>query len=197
MSDFAVKTDNSNSAELLEVYTHDIFYYADEYINTVMDGEKDKKNIKDNFDNIILYIRHHIPKPNNDNIVLLDHLFDVFLELSIKCYVLPTLQNFALMLSINPNTFSAWKNREYRNATPEYSLAVKKWFDICKSRTENNLLQSEGGNINRIFASKVVYGMIEPAPAPVEYTRRLEPLTSSQVVARLGGETEDGDVIEG
>lgn len=188
-----VKSDNYD----IDVYTHDIFYYADEYINANINNPNDKTELKENFDNIIFYIRKRIPKPDNNDLQLLDNLFcDVFLELCTKCYVLPTLENFSLMLSINPSTLSDWLMGEYRKATPLYSQTVKKWRDICKNRLVNILTQSKGGDINRIFIAKAAYGMAETAPIPADKNPALE-LSNTQLVARLGGRIEQKkDIID-
>ena len=197
MSHFAVLADTSKNDELLEVYTNDIFYYADEYINNNISDSNDRNEIRENFDNIIFYIRHRIQKPDNNNIQLLDELFYVFLELCVKCYVVPTLENFGLMFSISPSTFSDWINGDYRYSTPIYSKTAKKWRDICKSRLVNILTQSKGGDINRIFIAKAAYGMVETAPIPT-VNKYAPVLDNTQLAARLGDrlETVEAEAIE-
>ena len=181
----------------IDVYTHDIFYFADEFLESNIDNPKDRNELKENFDNLIFYIRHRIPKPDNNDLELLDNLFcNVFLELCMKWYVLPTLENFSLMFSINPNTISAWINGEYRKATPQYSLTAKKWQNICKTRLVNTLTQSKGGDINRIFIAKAAYGMAETAPAQIA-PQPMQALNNEQLAARLGGRIEQHpDVID-
>lgn len=197
MSNFAVKADTSHNAELVEVYTSDIFRLADEFIQTELDGKRDRDLLKSEFRNMVFYIHDSIPRVDNNNIELIDSIFNIYIRLCAKCSVLPTLEAFSWLTGIDNATFSDWMNGEYRKLTPEYSKTVKKWKETCKGSLVYDLTQKGGSDINKIFIAKAVYGMAETAPVPAEPIRRLEPLTSSQVVARLGGETEDGETIDG
>ena len=195
MSNMSISIDNNKEYDI-EVYTHDIFYYADEYINKYLQGTTDKEILKSEFKSIIYYIRHRIPKPDNNNIQLLDDIFcNVYLELCARCNIIPTLEAFSWLLNINPNTLSAWKNGEYRKLTPEFSLSVKKWLDICKGQLTYELSQSKGGDINRIFIAKAVYGLAETAPVQVQNTTPALSLNNEQLAARLGGRVEEIEVL--
>lgn len=81
---------------------------------------------------MIFYIRENIEKPSNDDIQLLDGLFDIFVKLCVKYGRLPTLECFSFLVGINRATFTDWANKEYR-ATTGHSEAVKRWLDTCKS----------------------------------------------------------------
>lgn len=59
---------NTTKLDGVEVCEHDIYYYADEYIQTELKG--DKELVKSRFVAMIYYIRDRIPKPSNDNIEL-------------------------------------------------------------------------------------------------------------------------------
>lgn len=71
MTDNTVKT-----ASGAEMFFHDIYYYADEYIQSELDGDAD--SVQDSFPAMILYIADHIPKPDNVDIKLLDNIFNIY-----------------------------------------------------------------------------------------------------------------------
>lgn len=158
MPNNAIKTEHG-----IEVYTHDIYAYAQEYIDIELDGDKDL--VTEYFTDMILYISDRISKPNNDNIDLLDNIFNIYIRLCTKYKVLPTLECFSFLVNINCNTFSAWLNGEYR-ASSSHSLTVKKWKDICRSFVVNKLTNKSGTDANLIFIAKAAYGMAETAPVP-------------------------------
>lgn len=115
---------------------------------------------------MIFYISDRIPKPSNDNIELLDELFDVYVRICTRYNVLPTLEVFSFLVSINRSTFSDWMRGDYRTST-SHGSTVKKWFDICKNCTVNRLNNQAGTNANLIFVAKAAYGMAETAPVQV------------------------------
>ena len=170
--------------ESVEVYTHDIFQYADEFVfNSGYTWKDNKEDIKEDFPSMIYYIRDRIQKPSHD-IKLLDSLFDIYVVLCRKCHIIPTLEAFSWLVSMSNATFSDWSNGEYRKATPEYSKTVKKWFNICKGHHVFTLNQRGGTDANRIFIAKAVYGMAETAPVTVSsLDNRPE---YSQIAANMG-----------
>ena len=109
---------------------------------------------------MIFYISDRIPKPSNDNIELLDELFDVYVRICTRYNVLPTLEVFSFLVNINRSTFSDWMRGDYRTST-SHGNTVKKWFDICKNCTVNRLNNQPGTNANLIFVAKAAYGMAE------------------------------------
>ena len=156
-----------------EVYVNNIYYYADQYIKDILNiteeesyNEDNKKRINDNFVSMILYIKDHIKKPSNDDIVLLDNIFNAYVNLCIKYNYLPTLEIFSFLVSINNGTFSDWADGQYR-ASSGHGETVKKWKNICKAFTVNRLSNSPGTNANLIFIAKAAYGMVE-APQQVQ-----------------------------
>lgn len=52
-----------------------LYYYADEYIQSELDGDAD--SVQDSFLAMILYIADHIPKPDNVDIKLLDNISNI------------------------------------------------------------------------------------------------------------------------
>lgn len=158
--------DNTVKCEIgIEVYKNDIFRLVDEYIDTELDG--DVESVTDNFVSMIFYIADNIQKPSNDDINLLDNLFNIYVRICAKYKVLPTLETFSFLVGIDRNTFTDWAMGRYRVSTAHGST-VKKWFEICKSFTVNRLHNQSGTNSNLIFIAKAAYGMAETAPVQVD-----------------------------
>lgn len=186
MTDNTVKT-----ADGAEIYQHDIYYYADEYINNELNGDTD--SVSDSFPAMILYIADNIPKPSNDDIELLDGIFNIYIRLCSKYHVLPTLEMFSFLVSINRATFTDWSNGEYR-ASSEHGNTAKKWFNICKSFTVNRLHNKGGTDANLIFIAKAAYGMAETAPVQTAGSAQ-RVLTAAELPKLGGGEVGEIDVV--
>lgn len=168
-----------------EVYQHDIYYYADEYIQNELDG--DPGRVPDSFPAMILYIADHIPKPDNADIELLDSIFNIYMRLCSKYKVLPTLEMFSFLVDINRSTFTTWINGEYRSSTG-HSATAKKWFDTCRSFAINKLHNKGGTDANLIFIAKAAYGMAETAPVQTANVR--QQIISGDTLPQLGVKTE-------
>lgn len=164
MTGNAVKT-----ADGVEIYQHDIYYYADEYIQGELDG--DTESVQDSFPAMILYIADNIPKPSNDDIELLDNIFNIYIRLCCKYKVLPTLEMFSFLINVSRDTIHSWSVGEYRASTG-HSDTAKKWFNTCKSFTVNRLHNKGGTDANLIFIAKAAYGMAETAPVQTANTRQ-------------------------
>lgn len=161
-----VVKDNSIKSEIgIDVYQNDIYRLVDEYIDTELD--EDTESVTDNFVSMIFYIADNIQKPSNDDIELLDNLFNIYVRICAKYKVLPTLETFSFLVGIDRNTFTDWAMGRYRVSTAHGST-VKKWFEICKSFTVNRLHNQSGTNSNLIFIAKAAYGMAETAPVQVD-----------------------------
>lgn len=147
----------------IEIYRHDINYYADEYIKNELEidhvDQESKKIVKDSFVDMLFYISDRISKPDNADIKALDNIFSVYVRLCSKYAVNPTLEAFSFLVDINRATFTSWNNGDYR--TQEHSDTVKKWMNICKGFLVNNLGNSKGTDANKIFIAKAAYGMAE------------------------------------
>lgn len=216
-------TDNTvKTADGAILYLHDIYYYSDEYIEQELDG--DKEGVTDVFVDMILYISDRIPKPSNDDIELLDNIFNIYIRLCSKYKVLPTLEVFSFLVNINRTTFTDWANGEYRNklyytmsgelidnintwrfnhkgqeyrevSSTAYSDTAKKWFNICKSFTVNRLHNKGGTDANLIFIAKAAYGMAETAPVQTAQVHQ-QVLTADQL-PRLDGSGSAAALVEG
>lgn len=158
MKDNTVTTSNG-----IEIYKHDINYYADEYIHSELDidhvDQDNKQIVKDSFVDMLFYISDRIEKPDNADIKALDNIFSVYVRLCSKYGINPTLEAFSFLVDIDRNTFTNWLNGTYR--TPEHLSTVKKWLNICKGFLVNNLGNSKGTDANKIFIAKAAYGMAE------------------------------------
>ena len=157
----------------IEVYENKIWLLVDEYINTVLcihqddydSIEKYKKDIANNRIDMFFYIADRIEKPNNNNIELLDNIFNIYIRVCGRYGISPTLQMFGILVGINNMTFSDWANGDYRT-TSTHGITVKKWKETCGAFALDKLHNQDGTNANLIFACKVAYGMAETAPIP-------------------------------
>ena len=111
----------------IEIYRHDINYYADEYIRNELEidhvDQESKKIVKDSFVDMLFYISDRISKPDNADIKALDNIFSVYVRLCSKYSVNPTLEAFSFLVDINRATFTSCNNGDYR--TQEHSDTVK------------------------------------------------------------------------
>lgn len=207
-----------------EIYTSKILELADNFIDCELD-EKRRENIYNNssiFMSMILYISDNMDKPDNNDIELLDSIFNIYIRLCTKYNMLPTLECFSMLININPSTLSKWSSGEYRtnvyyDSKGEYikdfaawqlnhrgeryrvepstahSQAVKKWKETCKNFLVNSLQNSRGTDANKIFIAKAAYGMVETAPIPVQNQEQHR--TAEQIAADYGPQTAlPGDV---
>jgi hypothetical protein len=184
-----VKKSNTTVTEQgIEVYENDIYRLVDEYINTVLqvtpeefDTQKEyKATVADSFVDMIFYIADRIPKPSNDDIELLDNIFNIFVRVCSKYNVLPTLEVFSFLVNINRSTFSDWMRGDYRTSST-HGTTVKKWFDVCKNCTVNRLNNQPGTNANLIFVAKAAYGMAETAPVQTAQQDGIPHQTAQQI----------------
>lgn len=160
----------------------------DQYINNVLqvspedyDTQKEYKAvIADSFVDMIFYIADRIPKPSNDDIELLDSIFNIYVRICTKYNVLPTLEIFSFLVGIERRTFTKWSNGQYRTST-SHGDTVKKWFDICKNCTINRLNNQPGTNANLIFVAKAAYGMAETAPVQTTQQQGIPQQTAQQI----------------
>lgn len=185
------KSNTTVTEQGIEVYENDIYRLVDEYINIVLqvtpeefDTQKEyKATVADSFVDMIFYIADRIPKPSNDDIELLDNIFNIFVRVCSKYNVLPTLEVFSFLVNINRSTFSDWMRGDYRTSS-SHGTTVKKWFDICKNCTVNRLNNQPGTNANLIFVAKAAYGMAETAPVQTAQQDGMPHQTAQQIADR-------------
>lgn len=175
----------------IEVYRHDINYYADEYIRNELEidhvDQESKKIVKDNFVDMLFYISDRISKPDNADIKALDNIFSVYVRLCSKYSVNPTLEAFSFLVNIDRNTFTTWANGTYRTA--DHSSTVKKWLNICRGFLVDNLGNSKGTDANKIFIAKAAYGMAETKAVEQEQITGAKK-SIEQIAADIGADPE-------
>lgn len=182
------KSNTTVTEQGIEVYENDIYRLVDEYINTVLqvtpeefDTQKEYKAVvADSFVDMIFYIHDRIPKPSNDDIELLDNIFNIFVRVCSKYNVLPTLEVFSFLVNINRSTFSDWMRGDYRTSS-SHGTTAKKWLDTCKNCTVNRLNNQPGTNANLIFIAKAAYGMAETAPVQTTQQDGIPHQTAQQI----------------
>ena len=175
----------------IEVYENKIWQLVDEYINTVLcihqedydSIEKYKKDIADNRIDMFFYISDRIEKPGNDDIDLLDKIFNINMRVCGRYGISPTLQMFGIMVGINGMTFTDWMNGDYRRGTA-HGMTVKKWKETCGAFALDKLHNQTGTNANLIFACKVAYGMAETAPVPAGQQNGIPQQSAQQIADR-------------
>lgn len=175
----------------IEIYRHDINYYADEYIRNELEidhvDQESKKIVKDNFVDMLFYISDRISKPDNADIKALDNIFSVYVRLCSKYSVNPTLEAFSFLVNIDRNTFTTWANGTYRTA--DHSSTVKKWLNICRGFLVDNLGNSKGTDANKIFIAKAAYGMAETKAVEQEQITGAKK-SIEQIAADIGADPE-------
>ena len=204
------------AADGADVYTSKILELADDFYDHELD-DKRREDIYNNssiFMSMILYISDNIPKPDNNDIELLDNIFNIYIRLCVKYNMLPTLEAYSMLININPGTFTRWINGEVRSTVycdykgnyikdfaawqlnhrgepyrAEPSTAhcetVKKWKNICKNFLVNSLQNSRGTDANKIFVAKAAYGMVETAPMQIENPQQRRSLEEIAAERRL------------
>lgn len=178
----------------IEVYENRIWELVDEYIDTVLhinqndydSIEKYKKEIANNRIDLFFYISDRIEKPSNNDIELLDNIFNIYIRVCGRYGISPTLQMFGILVSINNMTFSDWANGDYRT-TSTHGITVKKWKETCGAFALDKLHNQDGTNANLIFACKVAYGMAETAPIQVEQRQERPKESLEQIKEEFGG----------
>ena len=175
----------------IEVYENQIWQLVDEYIDTVLQInqndydsiEKYKKEIANNRIDLFFYISDRIEKPNNNDIELLDNIFNIYIRVCGRYGISPTLQMFGILVGINNMTFSDWANGDYRT-TSTHGITVKKWKETCGAFALDKLHNQDGTNANLIFACKVAYGMAETAPVQVGQQYGVPQQTAQQIAEK-------------
>lgn len=210
-----MKNNTATANNGVEIYTSNIQVYADEFLERELEAERKDAIYTNNsiFTSMLFYISDRISKPDNNDIQLLDSIFNIYIRLCTKYDKLPTLEKFCILVNINPGTLSDWSNgtvrsNVYYDANGEYikdfaswqlnhrgeqyrvepstahSETVKKWKNICKSFLVDSLQNSRGTDANKIFIAKAAYGMVETAPVPV--INQEQHRTAEQIAADYG-----------
>ena len=197
----AIKAENG-----IEVYEHDIKYYADEYISQLPEKEDSINNNPSLFTGMIKYIYKHLFKPgkkdkvkynantnlDTGDIDLLNNIWEVYTELCYKYNKRPTILNFSLLIGIDNRTIDTWRRGEFRagedGASSAHSQTVKKWLAECESSLVDGA--TERNSVGCIFALKANYGYTE-TPQRVEIVNGQQP---EQIAADIAARHKIGQV---
>ena len=197
----AIKAENG-----IEVYEHDIKYYADEYISQLPEKEDSINNNPSLFTGMIKYIYKHLFKPgkkdkvkynantnlDTGDIELLNNIWEVYTELCYKYNKRPTILNFSLLIGIDNRTIDTWRRGEFRageyGASSAHSQTVKKWLAECESSLVDGA--TERNSVGCIFALKANYGYTE-TPQRVEIVNGQQP---EQIAADIAARHKIGQV---
>ena len=197
----AIKAENG-----IEVYEHDIKYYADEYISQLPEKEDSINNNPSLFTGMIKYIYKHLFKPgkkdkvkynantnlDTGDIELLNNIWEVYTELCYKYNKRPTILNFSLLIGIDNRTIDTWRRGAFRagedGASSAHSQTVKKWLAECESSLVDGA--TERNSVGCIFALKANYGYTE-TPQRVEIVNGQQP---EQIAADIAARHKIGQV---
>lgn len=165
-----VKADNG-----VEIYTDDIFVYADEYVSTLRDGESIYFQSGNVFTGMIKYINRHMSftKEIYADINILNDIWEIYTELVYRYNQKPTIEEYCLLTGISRETVYSWLRGEHRTEDvcekfgSSRSDTIKKWQEECRL---GRYKSAATGNVGGIFLCKAVDGMVETAPAQVPYS---------------------------
>ena len=171
MKDNTLKDSTGNS---LDIYTDDMYLYADEYINTLPNPDIIYKSTGYTFTGLIKYINRHMGFNNNksiyDSIDILNNIWEIYVDLCYRYTQNPTIEEYALLTGINRDTIYSWMSGETRRDDYSDKLGssrsdtVKKWQNECKM---GRYKSAASGNVGGIFLCKAVDGMVETAPVQI------------------------------
>lgn len=167
MSDNTVVADNG-----IEVYTDNMYFYADEYIDTLQNKDKIYNATGNCFTGLIKYINTHMGfnKSIYEDINILNNIWDVYVELAYRYNQKPVLEEYALLIGCSRDTLYSWMNGETRSGDycdklgSSRSDTIKKWQGECRL---GRYKSAASGNVGGIFLCKAVDGMVETAPVQV------------------------------
>lgn len=158
-----------------EVYTSKVWEAVDDFIQTELCGDSTK--VKPKFISMMYFIHDRVFHGSiADDLLLIESLWEVFKRVAAKYERRPTLQAFACLVGIRPDSFSRWMNGDRRGNSPEYGRTLKRMKDESEAILADALLAGEKADVSLIFAMKCAYGWKEDASPTVV---RIEPETHS------------------
>lgn len=181
MKDNTMKASNG-----IDIYTDSIKPLVDEYIST-LEEEKDIYN-KQCFAGMIKYISMNYGKPDYDNLVLLNCLWDIYSSLCYKYKQTVSIERYCILIGISRQTFYSWLNGETKSDYSEElgstrSDMMKKWDAESESSWQD---EASTGNPGPMFVLKARRGWQETAPAQVSQSSTGITKTPEQIAAEMG-----------
>lgn len=197
MIDNTVKTQ-----EQIDIYTDQIYQLVDEFINQELATDPDILNNYGLFPRLIQYVySNYIKSLLNNGLVtnknkypdinLLDHLFNIYIDLVYK-YKLnkrPSLIEFSIYTGINKNTFYDWINGNDRYINTNYSEVAQKWQTVCEQA-----LIDDRDTVKSIFLLKCKHDYQEQ-PTQVILNTGSQVLTA-QNLPKLSVDMSHNDIIQ-
>lgn len=171
----------------VEIYTDNIYQYADEYISSLNKPEDIYK--KQCFAGMIKYISNKIkPIIDIDDLVLLDNLWNIYTSLCYKYNHVITIERYCMLINIHRDTFYSWYKGETRNnycveLSSSRSDIVKKWDRESESSWQD---EASTGNPGPMFVLKARRGWSDQAPAVGMSEERMLQRTEDQIAADYG-----------
>ena len=145
-------TDNATN----DVYTDVRYALADQYIQG--NNLTDLKDIQRSFKHMLLYIAANTgPIKDKYNVSILEHVFNIYIDLCIKYSVNPSLIGFSLLTGYPTDNY-LYEPYSGKRVTPEFKQFVKNAKATCGRILTDNLSNTPGASVNQIFVSKAVYG---------------------------------------
>ena len=199
-----------------KIYSHDILFWADEYIKWLDSPEDLGKRDNNLFSGLIKYINLNLyanNKPDTADIAELDRIWDIYTCLCYRYNHIPFLSEFSILTGISRDTFHTWRTGErrsyiYRDKDGKQIKNLLAWkqthpeeeytqeasslhADAVKrwsAECENAQVRNaaERGAVGSIFLLKASYGYTETAPAPPS-PQRLGHNQPEQIADRYGG----------
>ena len=166
MKDSTLTVYNDNKS--IDIYTNDVFYYADKFLQDNNIDRNDYKTIKRVFPYMVLTIHDNcIGNIDINNIGLLNQLFYLLKNLCIRFNYNITLYLFSIFVGISSGVITEWNNHNQRVSDRYYEYS-KTWMKECRDSLINDLNNSDGTSANKIFIAKAQYGLAETAPIQVK-----------------------------
>ncbi len=182
MKDNTVKASNGK-----EIYTDDVFIFADDYIAS-LEKKEDIYN-KQCFAGMIKYISMQIKKSiDYDNLVQLNDLWNVYTALCYKYKQTVSIERYCILINIARDTFYNWLNGVHKECYSEElgssrSDMMKKWDAETESSWQD---EASTGNPGAMFVLKARRGWQETAPAQIPPHNNGITKSPEQIAAEMG-----------
>lgn len=167
--------DNTTTVQGIDVYEHEIYALADEYISRLPDPSVISAPNSNSFTGMIKYINRHIgfTKDMYADINILNNIWDIYTDLVYTYLQKPTIEEYCLLTGISRETIYSWMNGITRVDSNEicYKLGSSRSDTIKNWQRECALGRYKGaasGNVGMIFLCKAVDGMVETAPVQTQ-----------------------------
>ena len=180
------------AGQIQEIYTSQLLQVFDEYL--VQMDIQDKEEVTPSiFTGALKHIymqifQPHEKQPYNRNTVLdtgdieaIEKVWTIYTGLCYKYGIAPTMLRFGILTGISPDTFSTWRNSEYR-ANQSHSAWYEKALKECESAVVDKIV--EKNSVGAIFISKARFGYRETSPLPAEAGETLVHDSAEQIMAR-------------